>query len=154
MKVDGSGSEVHKTFMGLLQLRELREILFSENTCGAALSQVYLFKKGVSPEENLNIWNSSTCKSGRPKCALIARILSCQWVELEIIINQICSRCPDFCLKRTFQLCKSSKSKMQKQSSKNVPFMNPVNELGLAPGLRDSSIKGVNGRSGFAGDTV
>ena len=62
---------------------------------------------------------------------------------LEILINQICSRCPDFCLKRTFQLCKSSESKMHKQSSKNVPFMNPVNELGLAPGLRDSSIKGV-----------
>ena len=143
MKVDGSGSEVHKTFMGLLQLRELQEILFSENKCGVDLLQVFLFKKGVSPEENLNIWNSSTCKSGRPKCALIARILSCQWVELEIIINQTCSRCPDFCLKRTFQLCKSSKSKMQKQSSKNVPFMNPVNELGLAPGLRDSSIKGV-----------
>ena len=64
-------------------------------------------------------------------------------VELEILINQICSRCPYFCLKRPFQLCKSSESKMHKQSSKNVPFMNPVNELGLAPGLRDSSIKGV-----------
>ena len=154
MKVDGSGSEVHKTFMGLLQLRELREILFSGNKCGVALSQVYLFKKDVSREENLNIWNSSTCKSGRPKCALIARILSCQWEVLEILINQICSRCPEFCPKRTFQLCKSSESKMHKQSSKNVPFMNPVNELGLAPDLRDSSIKGVDGRSGFADDTV
>ena len=58
MKVDGSGSEVHKTFMGLLQLRELREILFSGNKCGVALSQVYLFKNGVSPEENMNIFGT------------------------------------------------------------------------------------------------